>query len=66
MQDVFALLWDRHAETNFTRNFSGFLYTMIRHRVFDGIAHKKVADEFVDSLDDTRYVEASSKACHAP
>lgn len=35
VQDVFELLWDRRAETNFTTNFSGFLYTVIRHRVFE-------------------------------
>lgn len=52
VQDVFVLLWDRRTETNFTSNFSGFLYTMIRHRVFDGIAHKKVAEKYVDSIKD--------------
>jgi RNA polymerase sigma-70 factor (ECF subfamily) len=52
VQDVFAILWDRRAEINFTSNFSGFLYTMTRHRVFDGIAHKKVAEKYRHSIKD--------------
>lgn len=63
VQDVFALLWDRRAETNFTSNFSGFLYTMIRHQVFDGIAHKKVAEKYVDSIKDF-FAKGEAKTDH--
>lgn len=63
VQDVFSVLWDRRAETNFTSNFSGFLYTMIRHRVFDGIAHKKVAEKYVDSIKDF-FAKGEAKTDH--
>lgn len=52
VQDLFASLWDKQSPLNFTNNFSGFLYTTIRHKVFDKIAHKKVAETYVDSIKD--------------
>jgi len=45
-------VWDKHSDLDFTSNFSGFLYTTIRHKVFDRIAHKKVADKYTRSLID--------------
>jgi len=63
VQDVFAILWDRRAETNFTSNFSGFLYTMIRHRVFDRIAHQKVAENYVLSIKDF-FAKGEAKTDH--
>lgn len=50
VQDVFATVWDKRMELSFNSNFSGFLYTTIRHKVFDKIAHKKVADKYTQSL----------------
>ena len=50
VQDVFTFLWDKRLQLNFTGNFSGFLYTMIRNKVFDNIAHNKVAEKYVLSI----------------
>jgi len=63
VQDVFTLLWDRRGEMNFTSNFSGFLYTMIRYRVFDGIAHKKVAEKYLHSIKDF-FAKGEAKTDH--
>jgi len=63
VQDVFTILWDRRAEINFNSNFSGFLYTMIRHRVFDGIAHKKVAEKYLHSIKDF-FAKGEAKTDH--
>lgn len=50
VQEIFILLWDNRAELNLKSNFSGFLYTAVRNRIFDLLAHKKVEAKYLESV----------------
>jgi len=50
VQDLFTWVWDKHIDLNIATNFSGFLYTSIRNKVFDKIAHQKVEGKYLASI----------------
>jgi RNA polymerase sigma-70 factor (ECF subfamily) len=50
VQEIFVLIWDNRESLHFKHNFSGFLYTSIRNRIFDLLAHKKVESKYLDSI----------------
>lgn len=50
IQELFAGLWTKRHMINFNSNLSGYLYTAMRNKVLNVIAHQQVADKYVDSL----------------
>lgn len=50
VQDVFAALWTKRDQLHVKTKLSAYLYSAIRNRVLDHIAHKQVEDRYVDSL----------------
>ncbi|MCD0486988.1 RNA polymerase sigma-70 factor [Pedobacter sp. MC2016-14] len=52
VQEIFAVLWSKRLELNVTTSLSGYLFTAVRNRIFDFIAHQDVATRYIDSLQD--------------
>jgi RNA polymerase sigma-70 factor (ECF subfamily) len=50
VQDVFSYLWSKRTTIEFQINISGYLYTSLRNKIFNIIAHKKIEAGYVDSL----------------
>lgn len=50
IQELFITLWLRRKGISITTNLSAYLYTAIRNRVLDHIAHKSVQGKYIDSL----------------
>ncbi|HEY4147341.1 MAG TPA: RNA polymerase sigma-70 factor [Chitinophagaceae bacterium] len=61
VQELFTVLWTKRADLTFRSGVAAYLYTAVRHRVFDHISHKKVESRFFESLKDfvpeTGYLE---------
>jgi len=50
IQELFATVWTRRREIVVTTTLMAYLYTGVRHRVLDMIAHKKVETDYLNSL----------------
>lgn len=50
VQDVLSYLWSKRTTIEFQLNISGYLYTSLRNKILNIIAHKKIASTYVDSL----------------
>ena len=50
VQDLFIILWSKRHIIKFDTSLRAYLYTAIRNRVFDLIAHQKIASDYVSSL----------------
>src|ERR1700743_3278296 len=50
IQELFAFLWDKRESLPSTTNFSGYLYQMLRNRVFDILSHKAVESRYMTSI----------------
>jgi RNA polymerase sigma-70 factor (ECF subfamily) len=50
LQDLFAKLWTKRASINLKTTLSAYLYSSVRNRIFDLIAHKKVEEKYISSL----------------
>ena len=50
LQELFATLWTKRGTIVLKNNMSAYLYSAIRNRIFDLIAHKKVEEKYIDSL----------------
>ncbi|MBB6107604.1 RNA polymerase sigma-70 factor, ECF subfamily [Mucilaginibacter lappiensis] len=50
VQDVFSSLWSKRATIEFQVNISGYLYTSLRNKILNIIAHKKIESDYADSL----------------
>lgn len=50
VQELFSYLWSHRESLNPTSNFSNYLYTSVRNRVLNILAHKYVEDKFLSSL----------------
>lgn len=61
LQDVFLNLWNRRGQLSESENLGGYLYTSIRNKVFNIIAHAKVRNVYADSI----YRFAQSEHRHA-
>lgn len=51
IQQLFAALWDNRKTIVFKSYLSGYLYTSVRNRVFNIIAHKQVASTYIDAIE---------------
>lgn len=50
VQELFSALWDKRNDLPETVNFSGYLYSSVRNRIFNIYAHKKVAAGYITSF----------------
>ncbi|MNJ98248.1 ECF RNA polymerase sigma factor SigW [compost metagenome] len=50
VQELFGALWDKRDDLPETVNFSGYLYSSVRNRIFNIYAHKKVAAGYITSF----------------
>lgn len=50
LQELFTTLWLRREDLVFTVSVTSYLYQSVRNRVLDVFAHKKVAQKYMDSL----------------
>ncbi|WP_316840084.1 RNA polymerase sigma-70 factor [Pedobacter gandavensis] len=50
VHELFAALWTKRAELVLKTHLSGYLYQAVRNRIIDLISHKKVASEYMVSL----------------
>lgn len=50
LQELFTTLWIRRNSIDLKTNLSAYLYTSVRNRVFDIIAHRKVEERYIASL----------------
>ncbi len=52
VQELFAFLWSKHTTIELRTNLSNYLYTSIRNRILNQIAHKQVHERYVLKLPD--------------
>lgn len=50
VQEIFTILWEKRQQIVPKGNLSGYLYTSVRNRIFNIVAHKKVAIVHLQSL----------------
>ncbi|WP_316814024.1 RNA polymerase sigma-70 factor [Pedobacter heparinus] len=50
IHELFATLWDRRKTLVFKTNLSNYLYTAVRNRVIDFIAHQKVESAYISGF----------------
>lgn len=64
VHELFAQLWNKRHELNIHTNLEGYLYTGIRNKVLDYIAHQRVRNKYVNSLQgflDSNYTVADQR-----
>lgn len=50
VQEVFITLWNKGANQDIQSPLAAYLYTLARHRILDMVKHSKVANKYLDSL----------------
>src|SRR5690606_33478835 len=50
IQEIFAVLWEKRGQIVPRGHLSGYLYTAVRNRIFNIVAHKQVANTHLQSL----------------
>jgi len=50
IQEVFLMLWVKRAELVAARSLSAYLYSSVRNRILNLIAHRKVIDKYINSI----------------
>jgi len=50
LQDLFTQIWKSRAQLPETTKFSGYLYIIVRNKVFNTLAHKKISSKYVASI----------------
>lgn len=58
VQDVFSDLWSARSQLDIKTNFSNYLYTCVRNRILNLIAHKTVKEKYIVSLSRNTNIEA--------
>ncbi len=52
VQELFVVFWEKKANIHVATNLSGYLYTTLRNRIFNIIAHKEVESKYLNSIAD--------------
>ncbi len=55
LQELFTVLWVRRNSIVLKTSLSAYLYSAVRNRIFDCLAHKKVEEKYISSL--ARFIE---------
>lgn len=50
IHELFTTLWLKRDSIQFNTNLSGYLYTAVRNRILDYVAHQKVASTYLSSF----------------
>jgi RNA polymerase sigma-70 factor, ECF subfamily len=50
VQDLMLSLWDKRTQLNSNLSLSAYLYTGLRNRIFNAMAHRKVIEKYADSI----------------
>jgi RNA polymerase sigma-70 factor (ECF subfamily) len=50
IHELFSNLWEKRESINFNATLSGYLYTAVRNRILNRVAHKKVESTYISSL----------------
>lgn len=50
VQEVFITLWNKGTNQDIQSPLAAYLYTLARHRILDMVKHSKVANKYLDSL----------------
>lgn len=50
LQELFTMLWTKRKSIVLNTSLSSYLYSAVRNRIFDLIAHKKVEEKYISSL----------------
>ena len=50
IQELFSALWNKRDALPDTHNLSGYLYTTLRNRILDFVAHRQVEHKYLKSL----------------
>lgn len=57
VHDLFASIWEKHKESNISGLILPYLYTVLKHRIFDLYKHKKVSQRYLDNFQEYLDVE---------
>lgn len=50
VQDILSVLWYKHESLDVASNLGGYLYTALRNKIFDLVAHQQVSHKHISSL----------------
>lgn len=50
VQDLFLTLWQKRENLDIKSSLSSYLYSAVRNRVFDVMAHQKVVNKYLESI----------------
>jgi len=50
IQELFTNLWEKRENIGSIDNFAAYLFTAIRNKVFDFVAHQNVESKYIDSI----------------
>lgn len=50
IQELFTVLWNKRSDFTIHTSLSAYLYTSIRNRIIKEISHKKIENQYLDSL----------------
>ncbi|MGX5819448.1 RNA polymerase sigma factor [Chitinophaga lutea] len=50
LHELFLAIWARRAELHITGSLSSYLYTAVRNRIIDLMAHREVSDQYMQSF----------------
>lgn len=61
VQELFTYLWQKKEEIEITSYLSGYLYTSVRNRVINNIAHKDITSQYYDfKRNSSHYIVSST------
>lgn len=52
LHDVFLTIWEKRESISYDTSLSGYLFSSVRNRLLDIIAHEKVKQRYIDSFYD--------------
>ncbi len=64
VQELFTNFWEKRDGINSFNNFAAYLYTSIRNRVFDFIAHQNVSSKYLQSISEYSLTESNANTDH--
>lgn len=50
VQEVFTSLWNKHENMVINTNLAGYLYTVLRNRIYNILSHKRIESDYIKSL----------------
>lgn len=52
LHDVFLTIWEKREQISYETSLSGYLFSAVRNKLLDTIAHEKVKQRYIDSFYD--------------